>query len=86
VAGHQLVLASSGPGPVSSGPILGLGVGSFTSEPTARTITAQGSTLTLSQTMAQGFDEAFARPIGRADSSFQTGEVLGTVSYTAVGE
>jgi len=86
VAGHQLVLASSGPGPVSAGPILGLGVGSFTSEPAARTITSSGSTLTLGQTMAQAFDEAFARPLGRPDSSFQAGEVLGTVSYTAVGE
>jgi hypothetical protein len=36
--------------------------------------------------MAQAFDEAFARPIGRPDSSFVVGEVLGTVGFTAQGQ
>lgn len=86
LAEYQLVLASTGPGPNMAGPVLGLGPGTYTSEPIARTISSQGSTVTLSATMAQAFDEAFARPIGRPDSSFGVGEVLGTVTCTATGE
>ena len=86
IAEHQLVLVSGGTGPNSVGPILGLGPGTYTAEPTARTIASQGSSVTLSQTMAQAFDEAFARPLGRPDSSFAAGEVLGSVGFGATGE
>jgi hypothetical protein len=84
LAEYQLVLATAGVGPNQAGPILGLGAGAFASEPTARTITASGAPLTLGATVAQGFDEAFARPLGRADS-FTAGEVLGTIGLTAQG-
>jgi len=84
-AEYQLVLASSGAGPNAVGPLLGLGAGAFTAEPAARTITESGAPLTLSATMAQGFDEAFARPIGRPDS-FVAGETLGTISYPTTAE
>jgi hypothetical protein len=84
-AEYQLVLASSGPGPNQSGPLLGLGAGTFASEPAARTITETGAPLTLGATMAQGFNEAFCKPIGKPDS-FAAGEVLGTIAYTATAE
>jgi hypothetical protein len=83
---YQLVLAGGAPGPDQAGPVLGLGTGAFSAEPEARTITETGAQLTLGAAMAQGFDEAFARPLGRPDSSFAAGEVLGAVSYTATGE
>jgi hypothetical protein len=85
LAGYQLVLVSGGSGPNQSGPVLGLGPGTYTSEPTARMIVAQGSTLSLSAAMATGFDEAFCKPLGRPDS-FTAGEVLGTLTYTATAE
>jgi hypothetical protein len=85
LAEYQLVLASSTPGPNQAGPVLGLGVGTFTDEPAARTITSSGAQLTLSQTMAQGFNEAFAKPLGKPDS-FAAGEVLGTIGFVATGE
>jgi hypothetical protein len=85
LAEYQLVLASTGPGPNASGPILGLGAGTFSAEPAARTISDSGAQLTLGATVAQGFDEAFAKPLGRPDA-FAAGEVLGTVSFTAIGE
>jgi hypothetical protein len=85
LAEYQLVLATTGAGPNQAGPILGLGAGTFAAEPAARTITSTGSTLTLSATMAQGFDEAFAKPLGRPDS-FAAGEVLGTIGFIATGE
>jgi hypothetical protein len=84
-AEHQLILASSGPGPVVAGPLLGLGTGAFAAEPAARTITVSGSTLTLSATMATAFDEAFCKPLGKPDS-FGAGEVLGTIGLTATGQ
>lgn len=85
LAEYQLVLATTGAGPNAAGPVLGLGAGTFVAEPTARTITASGAQLSLSATMAQGFDEAFAKPLGRPDS-FAAGEVLGTIGFTATGE
>jgi hypothetical protein len=84
-AEHQLVLASTGPGPSAAGPLLGLGAGTFSDEPAARTITGSGAMLTLSATVAQAFDEAFAKPLGRPDS-FMAGEVLGTIGFAATGE
>jgi hypothetical protein len=84
-AEYQLVLVSSGPGPNQAGPLLGLGAGAFASEPAVRAIGESGATLALSATVAQGFDEAFAKPLGRPDS-FAAGEVLGTIAYTATAE
>jgi len=84
-AEYQLVLAASGPGPNAAGSLLGLGAGAFATEPAARTITGSGAPLTVSATVAQAFNEAFVRPLGRPDS-FAAGEVLGTVSYTAQGQ
>jgi hypothetical protein len=86
LAEYQLVLASQTAGPNQAGPIMGLGAGAFSAEPAARTITASGAQVTLGAAMAQAFDEAFARPLGRPDSSFTAGEVLGTVGFTATGE
>jgi hypothetical protein len=84
-AEHQLILASSGPGPVAAGPLLGLGAGAFAAEPAARSITGSGAPLSLSAAMATAFDEAFARPLGRPDS-FAAREVLGTIGFSAAGE
>jgi hypothetical protein len=82
---YQLILAASGPGPNTSGPIMGLGPGTFSAEPAKRTIGASGASLTLSATMAQAFNEAFAKPLGRPDS-FSAGEEAGTISFTAQGQ
>jgi hypothetical protein len=77
----QLALAASGPGPNQSGSIFGVGtVGIVTS--TNRTIAVTGAPLTLEPTTAQAFNEAFAKPIGKADV-FAAGETLGTISFTA---
>jgi hypothetical protein len=84
-AEYQLVLASTGPGPNAAGALLGLGAGAFAAEPAARTIGGSGAPLTLSAAVAQGFDEAFCKPLGKPDS-FAAGEVLGTIAYTATGE
>lgn len=84
-AEYQLVLASTGPGPNAAGPLLGLGPGTFAAEPVARTITETGAPLTLSTTVAQGFNEAFCKPLGKPDA-FAAGEVLGTIVYAATGE
>jgi hypothetical protein len=85
LAEYQLVLATTGPGPIQAGPILGLGAAIFSSEPAARTITGSGALLTLSMTVAQGFNETFAKPLGKPDS-FAAGEVIGTVNFTVTGE
>lgn len=82
---YQLILATTGPGPNQVGPILGLGTGVYSAEPTARTITASGAQLTLSSTMAQAFNEAFAKPLGRPDA-FIAGETLGSIGFTTTGE
>jgi hypothetical protein len=85
LAEYQLVLADTGADPNQAGPLLGLGAGTFSSEPAARTITASGAPLTLSATVAQDFNEAFTEPLGRSDS-FGPGEVLGTIGFTATAE
>jgi hypothetical protein len=85
LAEYQLALATTGPGPNVAGSILGLGGGTYSSEPSARTISGSGIQLTLSSTVAQAFNEAFAKPLEKPDS-FAAGEVLGTVSFTATGE
>jgi hypothetical protein len=82
LAEYQLVLASTGAGPNAAGPILGLGAGVFSAEPAARTITDSGASLSLSATVAQAFNEAFATPLGRP-GSFAAGETLGTISFLA---
>jgi hypothetical protein len=52
------------------------------SDPTRRTISAQGIQLSLSAQSAEAFDEAFAE--GKAD--FAAGEALGALSFTAQGQ
>jgi hypothetical protein len=84
-AEYQLVLASSGAAPNVLGPAFGLGAGGLSGDAEARVITEQGATLTLSRAVAQAFNEAFARPLGRPDR-FMEGEVFGTVALTATGE
>lgn len=82
LAEYQLVLPGSGQGPTATGPLFGLGLGSVSSEPVLRTITDSGTSLTLSASVAQAFNEAFAKPNWRSDS-FAAGEVLGSISFTA---
>jgi hypothetical protein len=84
-AEYQLVLASSGAGPSQAGPVFGLAPGAFTSEPAVRMISESGSTLALGDAAAQGFNEAFAKPLGHPDS-FAPGEVFGSLAYTAMAE
>jgi hypothetical protein len=81
----QLVLAASGSGPIQGGAIFGLGVGSFTTEPAARTLTLTGASLTLEPGAAQAFNEAFCKPIGKP-SAFSPGENFGSIGFTAWAE
>ncbi len=52
------------------------------SDPKARTVSVGGAALTLSPQTAETFNEAFAKPQGKADV-FRAGESLGTISFTA---
>jgi hypothetical protein len=81
----QLILAASGPGPDQGGAIFGLGVGSFSTEPTDRSLSAVGLPLTLGPGTAQDFNEAFCKPIGKPDA-FDAGETLGSIAFTAWAE
>jgi hypothetical protein len=81
----QLILAGSGPGPDQGGALFGLGAGAFTTEPAARTIANIGAPLTLEAGVAQAFNEAFCKPIGKPDA-FAAGETFGTISFTAQAE
>ena len=84
-AEYQLVLAASGAGPNQVGPVLGLGAGAFSTEPATRTLADSGIPLTLTATVAQAFNEAFAKPLGK-DGAFAPGERLGTLSFKATSE
>lgn len=67
-------------GPVS---ILGLGAPSaISSEPTPRRISVGGAPLALTADTAAAFNQAFGKPQGR-DDAFRSGEILGTLSFTA---
>jgi hypothetical protein len=81
-AESQLVLAAGGSGPNAVSPLLGLSGGLVTSEPTARTIAVAGAELSMAPAIAQAFNEAFARPQGKANV-FSAGEPLGSLSFVA---
>jgi hypothetical protein len=70
------------PGKLGQIPIAGITPGALTADPKVRTISLSGVGLTLSAQMATAFNDAFAKPQGRADV-FTTGESLGTISFTA---
>jgi hypothetical protein len=73
------------PGKLGRVPILDLGAGSVSSNPTARTITVAGATASLQAATATAFNEAFAKPQGKANV-FRAGDLLGTISFTAQAE
>jgi hypothetical protein len=62
-----------------------LGLGTVASEPTARTISLAGAPLPLTDATAQSLNESFAKPQGKTNV-FQSGEPLGTLSFTVVPE
>ncbi len=73
------------PGKLGLLPAFGLLPGTVAAEPTARTITVSGATLTLSAAIAALLNEAFATPQHKA-GVFAAGEALGTLSFTAQAE
>ena len=82
---YQFIPSPAAPGPSATGPLLGLGAGAVVSEPRARTITVTGAPLPLSAATAASLNETFAKPQGKSNI-FQTGEALGTLSFTAQAE
>ncbi|HEX5713852.1 MAG TPA: hypothetical protein VFX85_11105 [Solirubrobacterales bacterium] len=63
--------------------VLALGGGTVSADPKTRTVSVNGASLTLSESAAGAFNEAFAQgkpPI------FAAGEVLGSLSFTAQGQ
>jgi hypothetical protein len=82
---YQFIALPTSPGPVVTGPLLGLGAGTVASEPKARTISVAGAPLPLTDATAQALNETFAKPQGKANV-FQSGESLGTLSFTVVAE
>jgi hypothetical protein len=82
---YQFIGSPTSPGPTVTGPLLGLGTATVTSEAKARTITVTGAALPLSAATAQSLDETFAKPQAKTDV-FSAGEALGTLSFTAQAE
>jgi hypothetical protein len=82
---YQFIGSPTAPGPIVTGPLLGLGAGTAVSEPKARTISVTGAPLPLPAATAQALNETFAKPQGKSDV-FQSGEELGTFSFTALAE
>jgi hypothetical protein len=82
---YQFIASPTSPGPVATGPLLGLGAGTVVSEPKARTISETGASLPLSDATARALNETFAKPQGKSNI-FQSGELLGTLSFTAQAE
>jgi hypothetical protein len=77
------------PTPAFPGMLGQVGVGQFehqgatiVSEPLARTVAISGGRVVLSAQSAATFNEAFAKPQGKADV-FQAGDPLGSFSFTA---
>jgi hypothetical protein len=73
------------PGALGRVPVFGLGAGTVANEPKTRTITLSGAALSLQVATAQAFDEAFAKPQGKA-GVFAAGEPFATISFTAQAE
>jgi len=82
---YQFIPSPTSPGPTVTGPLLGLGAGTVTSEPKARTISVAGAPLPLTAATAQSLNETFAKPQGKADV-FSATETLGTLSFSVVAE
>jgi hypothetical protein len=82
----ELELDPSPPYPGKQGRVtvagLSLAGASVSSSPSARTITVANATLTMQANLAQAFNEAFAKPLGKPDA-FAAGDPLGTLSFTA---
>lgn len=68
-------------GRVPVGP-LSLAAAAISTVPAARTIGVTNATVTMGANLASAFNEAFAKPIGKANV-FTAGEPLGTLSFTA---
>jgi hypothetical protein len=64
---------------------LGLAGAAVSADPSARTVAVANASVTMDANLAQAFNEAFAKPLGK-ENVFVAGEPLGTVSFTAVGE
>jgi hypothetical protein len=84
-AEYQFVSSPTSPGPAGTGPLLGLGAGTVTSEPKARTIDLTGASLPLPAATAQALNETFAKPQGKSDV-FGPGEELGTLAFAVAAE
>jgi hypothetical protein len=82
---YQFIASPTSPGPIVTGPLLGLGTGTVVSEPKARTIAISGAPLPLSAATAQSLNETFAKPQGKSNV-FSAGEDLGTLAFTAQAE
>jgi hypothetical protein len=70
------------PGKLGQVPILALSDGTLSSDPKRRTVALSGAALALNTQTAAAFNEAFAKPQGKADV-FQAGEALAVVSFVA---
>ncbi len=85
----ELELDPSPPYPGKQGRVavagLSLAPGGVTADPNARTISVANAGLAMQANLAQAFNEAFAKPIGKPDV-FHAGEPLGTVSFVAQAE
>jgi hypothetical protein len=73
------------PGALGRVGVFGLGAGTVSSNPAARTISVAGAGLSLQVATAQALNEAFAKPQGKADI-FKAGEALGSISFAAQAE
>jgi hypothetical protein len=82
---YQFIPSPTAPGPVNTGPLLGLGAGTVVSEPKARTISLSGAPVPLLATTAQSLNEAFASPQKRTNV-FHAGEGFATLSFTVTAE
>jgi hypothetical protein len=82
----ELELDPSPPYPGKQGrvPVAGLGLNGagVTADPKTRTITVANAILTMQANLAQAFNEAFAKPLGKPNA-FAAGDPLGTLSFTA---
>jgi hypothetical protein len=70
------------PGKSPRGALLDLGATAVSSDPRTRTISVSGAPLTLNAAGAQELNEAF----GEGKGLFAVGELVGAVSFSAVGE
>jgi hypothetical protein len=70
------------PGKIDRAALFDLAPTAVSSDPKSRTISLQGASLTLNATGAQELNEAF----GEGQGLFAMGELVGAVSFSAVGE